>query len=107
MFRPHVLAGVAVSLVVAAAVYLDARHRGFQRARSLALGVGGLSALGFLAPAVLYGSVYAHPDSGAAPLHVVVGVAGTGVVVTLATLLTYGLASRMPEQTDAEAEVEA
>lgn len=107
MFRPHVLAGVAVSAVVATAVYLDARRRGFDRARSLALGVGGVSALGFLAPAVLFGSVYAHPDSGAAPLHVSVGVAGTGVVVTLAVLLTYGLASRMPEQSEPEAEVEA
>jgi drug/metabolite transporter (DMT)-like permease len=97
MFRPHVVGGVAVSLLVAVGVYVDARRSGFERARSLALGTGGVAALGFLAPAVLFGSVYAHPDAaGSAPLHVTVGVAGTGVVITLAVLLTYGLASRMP-----------
>jgi hypothetical protein len=93
------VAGVVVGVAVASVVYVDASRQGFERARSLAAGVGVVSAAGFLAPALLFERVYAHPDAaGSAPLQVVGGAAATGVVATLAAVMVYGLASRLPEE---------
>lgn len=99
MFDAVRWAGLAVGLLVAGLVYVDASRQGLDRALPVAVVVGTIAAGGFVAPASLYELVYRGVESGQAvarpPRTLFGGMAVTGLLVATAAVLLYGLASRL------------
>lgn len=100
MFAAVRWAGLGVGVLAAALVYADARRHGISRRLPVALGVGVVAAGGFVAPALLYETVYrGYPglSTARAPLSLFAGMVLTGLAVAAGAVLTYGLAARLRE----------
>lgn len=104
MFAAVRWAGLVVGVVAAALVYADAGRRGVARRRSLAVAVGAIAAGGFLAPSLLYETVYrGYPGLSVvrAPRALYAGMLATGLAVAAGAILVYGLAARLRESAPA------